>query len=115
MWPAIHLTTGDPIVYWPGAPTGTKYANFPGVANSYPTAQVPDPNNGNVMSWKTPQVRPTMGATGNCDPLTASSAHAVVLVSMGDGSVKGVRSAVSLKSWNAGLSPLGGESVGDDF
>lgn len=115
VWPAIHLTTGDSIVYWPGASTGMKYANFPGVANAYPTAQVPDPSNGNVMSWKTPQVRPTMGITGNCDPLTASSGHAVVLVCLGDGSVKGVTTAISLRSWNAALSPIGGEPIGGDF
>jgi hypothetical protein len=116
VWPAVHLTTGDPIVYWPGATTGTKYANFPGVANSYPTAQIPDPSNDNAMSWKTPQVNPTMGMSGNCDPLTASSGHTgVVSVCMGDGSTRSIVPAVSLKSWNAAISPAANDIVQDGF
>src|SRR5207249_4024626 len=56
VWPAVNLTTGDPIVYWPGIDTGaTVPTGFPGSATQYATAKVADPNNGNVMSFKVPQ------------------------------------------------------------
>src|SRR5262249_7813000 len=62
VWPAVNLTTGDPIVYWPNVATSNAVpAGFPGFAFQYPTAKVPDPANGNVMSFKTPQASPTLG------------------------------------------------------
>ena len=71
---------------------------------------------GNAQSWKVPQASPSLGTTGTCDPLTASSLHsAVVQVGMGDGSVRGVSPTISLRTWNAVLSPTGGEVVGGDW
>jgi prepilin-type N-terminal cleavage/methylation domain-containing protein len=118
VWPATNLTTGDPVVYWPGeATTNAPPALAPGMfAYQYPTAQVPDPANNNVPSWKLPQVSPTLGASGTCDPTTASSLHtSVVLVGMGDGSVRSVSASISLRTWNAALSPAGGEVLGSDW
>jgi prepilin-type N-terminal cleavage/methylation domain-containing protein len=116
VWPATNLTTGDPIVYWTGADTTTAFAGLPGFALQYPTARVADPNNGNVKSWKLPQAAPTLGASGTCDPTTASSGHVEgVLVSMGDASVRMVTASVSMKTWNAVLTPAGGEVVGPDW
>jgi prepilin-type N-terminal cleavage/methylation domain-containing protein len=116
VWPAVNLTTGDPIVYWPTETTGTVPPGFPGAAITYPTALVPDPANNNVPSWKTPQVAPTLGSTGTCDPTTASAQHtAGVLVGLGDGSVRSVSAAVSMRTWNAALTPAGGEVLGTDW
>jgi hypothetical protein len=89
---------------------------FPGYAIQYPTAQVPDPISGNMTSWKTPQAAPTLGPTGTCDPTTASAAHAGgVLVGLGDGSVRTVSAVVSLSTWNAALTPAGGEVLASDW
>jgi prepilin-type N-terminal cleavage/methylation domain-containing protein len=118
VWPAVNLTTGDPIVYWTGANTTTSFPNppFHGFAIEYTTAKVADPNNGNVLSWKVPQVNPTLGASGNCDPTTANAGHTgVVLVSMMDGSVRGVSASVSMRTWIAALTPMGGEVMGSDW
>jgi hypothetical protein len=118
VWPAVNLTTGDSIVYWIGEDTTNSFTSigFPGGANQYPTARVPDPNNGNALSWKLPQGAPTLGPTGTCDPTTANSGHAEgVQVVLGDGSVHLVTAGVSLKTWNAVLTPAGGEVVGNDW
>jgi prepilin-type N-terminal cleavage/methylation domain-containing protein len=121
VWPAINLTTGDSIVYWPGADLGTTAPTVPGVgpgmfAIRYSTAKVPDPANGNVRSWRTPQVSPTLGTTGTCSPLTASSMHAGgVLVGLADGSVRSVSASITLRTWNAALTPSGGETLGNDW
>jgi hypothetical protein len=108
------VTTGDSIAYWPGETTNTLPAGFPGFGIAYPTAKVNDPANGNVASWKAPQAAPTLGPTGTCDPLTASGGHpGVVMVGMGDGSVRGIPSTISLRAWNAILTPRGGETGTD--
>jgi hypothetical protein len=82
----------------------------------YPTARIPDPANGGALSFKLPQVSPTLGTSGSCDPLTASSMHSgVVLVVLGDGSVRGVSASLTLRTWNAALTPAGGEVLGNDW
>jgi prepilin-type N-terminal cleavage/methylation domain-containing protein len=116
VWPAVNYTTGDSIVYWPGANTTTSFPGLPGFAIQYPTAKVPDPANGNVASWKRPQPRPTLGTSGTCDPLTANGGHtSVVLVLLADGSVRGISGNISLRTWNAALTPAGGEVLGNDW
>ena len=116
VWPAVNLTTGDPIVYWTGEATTTSFPGFPGFAIQYPTSRVPDPNNGNAPSWKVPQSTPSLGPTGTCDPTTANGGHpGGVLVALGDGGVRLVSAAVSMKTWNAALTPAGGEVLGSDW
>jgi prepilin-type N-terminal cleavage/methylation domain-containing protein len=118
VWAAVNLTTGDPITYWLGEEaTNTPPGMAPGGgAAQYPTAKIPDPANGNVLSFKVPQASPSLGTTGTCDPTTASSMHTgVVLVGLGDGSVRSVSSSVSLRTWNAALTPNGGEVLGSDW
>ena len=116
VWPAVNLTTGDPIVYWPGIATTSSFPGFPGFGIQYPTAMIPDPANGNVASFKVPQASPSLGTTGTCDPLTANSGHSgVVLVGLGDGSVRGVSPSITLRTWNAALTPAGGEVLGSNW
>jgi prepilin-type N-terminal cleavage/methylation domain-containing protein len=116
VWPAVNLTTGDPISYWPGETTGNIPSGFPGFAIPYPTAMIPDSANGNALEWKTPQANPTLGPTGTCDPLTANGGHTGgVLVSLADGSVRLVSPGVSQRTWNAALTPAGGETLGSDW
>jgi prepilin-type N-terminal cleavage/methylation domain-containing protein len=124
VWSAVNLTTGDAIVYWPGetAPTppggqpGFGGLPLPGFAIGYPTAMVADPNNGNALSWKLPQIAPSVGTSGTCDPLTVNSGHpGVVLVTLADASVRPVSGGVSLRTWNAALTPAGGEILGPDW
>lgn len=120
VWPATNLTTGDPIVYWKGitTPGGTPPLN---TANSmfaitYPTAMVTDPNNGNMLSYLVPQIRPTVGTGGNCNSFTASAGHsAATIVCMGDGSVRAVTANVTMRSWNAVLTLQAGDAIGGDW
>jgi hypothetical protein len=129
VWPATNLTLGDPVGYWPTEASTTTPAQVPagfgstaaggsqgGFQNTYSTAMIPDPNNNNVMSFKVPQINPTYGPNGGtCDPTTASSSHpSGVLVGMGDGSVHSV-GTISMKTWNALLTPAGGEVLGSDW
>jgi prepilin-type N-terminal cleavage/methylation domain-containing protein len=112
VWPAVNVTTGDSIVYWPGANTTASFPGFPGFGIQYSTAKVADPANGNVLSWKLPQPAPRLGTSGNCDPLTASGGHpGVVMVAIADGSVRGIPGTITLRAWNAMLTPRGGEIV----
>ena len=61
-----------------------------------------------------PQAAPSLGNTGNLIPTTASGGHPnVVMVGMGDGSIRGVSANILLKTWNAVLTPDKGETVGD--
>jgi prepilin-type N-terminal cleavage/methylation domain-containing protein/prepilin-type processing-associated H-X9-DG protein len=119
VWPATNLTTGDPIVYWPNERTSNQPPpGFPtgagGFAIQYPTSQVQDPNNGNAWSWKAPQAAPSLGTSGTCDPTTSNGGHTgTVNVALADGSVRGVSPTIALITWNAVLTPNGGESVGD--
>lgn len=117
VWPAVNLTTGDSIVYWPNAATNNSVpTGMLGFATHYPTAKIPDPANGNVASWRGPQASPTLGATGTCNPTTASSMHpGVVMVGMGDGSVRGINGSITLKTWNSVLTPDRGETLGADW
>lgn len=116
VWPAVNLTTGDAIVYWKGAATTSSFPGFPGFGIQYSTAMIPDPDNGNTPSWKVPQVSPTMGTSGTCDPTTANGGHpGAVVVCLADGSVRSISSSISLRTWNAALTPNGGEPMGSDW
>jgi prepilin-type N-terminal cleavage/methylation domain-containing protein len=112
VWPAVNLTTGDSIVYWNGITTKTSFTNHQGFGIAYPTAMVPDPSNPSVRLFKVPQVAPTMGTTGTCDPLTANAGHrGGTLVALGDASVRVVTGSISLRVWNAALTYKGGEPM----
>ena len=119
VWPAVNLTTGDPISYWPNentAGTPSWLSAYGGFATEYPTAKVADPNNGNVLSFRTPQSAPSLGSSGSCNPLTANGGHpSGVLVGMGDGTVRSVSESVSMKTWNSVLTPNGDETLGGDW
>jgi len=117
VWPAVNLTTGDPITYWPNeATSATVPPGFPGFAIQYSTAKIPDPSNGNVPSFKVPQASPRLGVGGTCDPTTSSAMHTgVVLVGLSDGSVRPITTSISLRTWNAALTPAGGEVLGSDW
>lgn len=118
MWPAANISTGDPIAYWVGEEaTNTPSGLVPGTqAVQYPSAKVPDPAKGKVLSFKGPRAAPTLGTSGTCDPTTASSMHpGVVLVALGNGSVRGVSPSITLRTGNATLTPTGGEILGSDW
>jgi prepilin-type N-terminal cleavage/methylation domain-containing protein len=115
VWPATNLTTGDAIVYWPGitlpptAGVGLP-ADFLAIGGNfglqYTTAMI-----GTPPMYKVPQASPTLGvSSGTCDPTTASSGHrGMVLVGLGDASVRGVSPSISIRVWNAALTFKGGE------
>jgi prepilin-type N-terminal cleavage/methylation domain-containing protein len=118
VWPATNLTTGDSIVYWPRAATSTSFPALPapGFATRYATAMIPDPANGNVQSWRTPQAAPSVGTTGVCNPTTANGGHpSVVNVGLADGSVRAISASITLRTWNALLTPDRGETIQGDY
>jgi type II secretory pathway pseudopilin PulG len=118
VWPAVNLTTGDPILFWTGENTTSDPPGLaPGTfAIEYPTSKVPDPLSGRALSWKVPQAAPTVGATGTCDPLTANSGHSTAVhAGLGDGSVRAISPTISMRTWNAVLTPAGGEPLGSDW
>ena len=116
VWPAVNVTTGDPIVYWPNIWSTVNPPGYQGLIYAYPSALIPDPANGNVASWKPPQAHPSMGPSGTCDPTTLSGGHTgVVMVLLGDGSVKAVSATISVRSWNAALTPAGDDFFGPDW
>jgi hypothetical protein len=124
VWPATNLTTGDSIVYWPRADVSTSYPDrlgpiggAQGFALQYATAKIPDPANGNVRSWRTPQAAPTVGvSSGTCNPTTANGGHpSVVLVGLVDGSVRPISAAITIRTWNSLLTPDQGETIQGDY
>ena len=116
VWPAVNLTTGDPIVYWQGADTTVTFPGFPGFGTQYPTAKIPDPAAGGAKSWKLPQAAPTVGASGNCDPTTGNGGHpGTVNACLADGSVRSIDAALSLRTWNAALTPAKEDQLGADW
>ena len=117
VWPAVNLTTGDSIVYWPRMSSSASFSSaFPGGATVYSTAMIQDPANGNILSYRAPQAAPSVGPTGTCNPLTASGGHAsAVIVGICDGSVRSVSPNISLRTWNAALTPNLGETLGGDW
>lgn len=58
------------------------------------------------------QVQPT---AGNCDPTRASTAHAVMLVCLGDGHVRGLSPNMSDDIWWALVTPKGDEVLDSDW
>jgi len=115
VWPAINLTTGDPIAYWPHEDTGVPDSMMapPGApsifAITYPTAK-------SGGYFKVPQVAPSVGNNGHCSPLTFNAGHSgVVQVVLGDASVRGITANISIATWNAALTPQGNEVMGPDW
>jgi prepilin-type N-terminal cleavage/methylation domain-containing protein len=53
--------------------------------------------------------------TGTCDVTATVSPHAVMLVSMGDGSVRTVSSSVSAATWISACDPRDGNPLGSDW
>jgi prepilin-type N-terminal cleavage/methylation domain-containing protein len=117
VWPAVNLTTGDSILFWTGEESTTNPPTLAGgtFAIQYPTSKVPDPATGKP-GWKVPQAAPTVGPSGTCDPLTGNSGHTgAVLVTLGDASVRPINPGLSMKTWNAVLTPAGGEILDNDW
>jgi prepilin-type N-terminal cleavage/methylation domain-containing protein len=117
VWPAVNLTTGDSILFWTGEDTTSSPPTLaPGTfAIQYATSKVVDPVTGQ-RGWKVPQATPSVGATGTCDPLTGNSGHpTAVLVTLGDASVRPIHPGISMQTWNAVLTPAGGEVPGNDW
>lgn len=115
-------TTGI-ICYWAYPPAGQSWAK-PEPAPSPNTSVYSGPivgyKNGLIYSGAVgSEPSPQAGAgTGQVpvDPTVAQSAHtAVVQVAMGDGSARGVSSAVSKKTWNLALTPADSSPLGSDW
>jgi prepilin-type N-terminal cleavage/methylation domain-containing protein len=65
-------------------------------------------------AYQTPQVRPSPSNGG--DKVRASSAHtSVVLVGLGDGSVRNVNAGISQPTWQNALTPADGLTLGADW
>jgi len=66
-----------------------------------------------LWSAALPQINPI---AANCDPSRAQGlSSSGIQVGLGDGSVRSVGSGVSQTTWNAALTPAGGEVLGNDW
>lgn len=93
-----------PLSWMPG---GKRIQTWSGQSYEYPTTAAFHAGNGK------PQIGTT---TANCDPyLPTGLSSGVCLVSLGDGSVRGVTAAINLNTWIAAGSPNGGEVLGNDW
>jgi len=61
------------------------------------------------------QPTPYTGPASQCDPRLASTAHPNMQTGMADGSVRGISSGVTGKTWWAAVTPNGGETLGNDW
>jgi prepilin-type N-terminal cleavage/methylation domain-containing protein len=71
----------------------------------------------NLVAGKTFQLQPAPNAYPyQCDPtLPQGFSTATMQILLGDGSVRGVGSGVKAATWNAALTPNGGETLGSDW
>ena len=93
-----------PLGWMPG---GKRIQTWAGLSYEYPTTAAFHAGNG----------RPQIGTTtANCDPyLPTGLSSGVCLVSLGDGSVRGITAGISNNTWLAAGSPNGGEVLGNDW
>jgi hypothetical protein len=61
------------------------------------------------------QPQPYVGPTSQCDPRLPQTAHPNMQAGMADGSVRGVSSGITGKTWWAAVTPNGGETLGNDW
>jgi hypothetical protein len=62
------------------------------------------------------QVRPKAGKTaGTCDPFLAQTPHDVMVVGLGDGSVRSVNGSISLTTWSIACNPRSTAVLGADW
>jgi prepilin-type N-terminal cleavage/methylation domain-containing protein len=59
--------------------------------------------------------QPYTGPASQCDPRLTQTAHPNMQAGMADGSVRGISSGVSGKTWWAACTPNGGETLGNDW
>jgi len=65
-------------------------------------------------AYQVPQVQPTNSGTNACQPHRATAlSPGGCQVAMGDGSVRNVRASIAQPTWQASLTPNGGEVIGD--
>jgi len=101
------ITNGGTLLFWPGGNWWWSAHDWgPTFANG---GQGGQGNNWNQIPM-TQMTNPSL-----CDRSRASSAHAVCLVVMLDGSTKAVSGGVSQPSWQSAFTPDDGAVIGSDF
>ncbi len=97
-----------------GTDNGTLWAHgtwnsdwMPGIANT---------QNYGSKAFDVPQSQPTNTGVNQCQPWRATALSASgCQVAMGDGSVRSVRASISQPTWQAALTPSGGEVLPSDW
>jgi Protein of unknown function (DUF1559) len=88
---------------------GGKTWNYPFSGGVMPSPMIPD-----ILAGTTPFQAGV--AAVNCNPLVVQGPHtSVMIVGMGDGSVRGVNSNISAYSWATSCDPIDGYIVGSDW
>jgi prepilin-type N-terminal cleavage/methylation domain-containing protein len=105
IWPMEGSATNTPGFGWYTAgyrsnwnvPGGfqTDFSSVPATASGIPFQVAPLP--------------------AGCNPAVTQSAHAVMVVGLGDGSVRTVTAATSLTTWGHACNPLDGHPLGNDW
>jgi prepilin-type N-terminal cleavage/methylation domain-containing protein len=108
------------FAYWKAAPAGSNYSsggglssgangNLGGGAGGVYAFGYPDYTQGNLPFQLNP-------ISGNCNPELLASPHSgVMLVGLGDGSVKSVSSSISATTWKNACNPRSGVPLGADW
>jgi prepilin-type N-terminal cleavage/methylation domain-containing protein len=122
-WPsyAAHNTVRDTSTT-SGDPNLNNYAGVPAPTGGASVGTAPNGNTQGVYVFGYPdfasgnlpfQINP---APGNCRPDLLQSPHTgVMLVSLGDGSVRGVTASIQASTWKAACNPIDGVVLGTDW
>ena len=103
----MDFNTGNPLLSAPGPVAGNGSAYAPSFGRNLPVAGLPTPP---TIPF---QPRPYVP---DCDPrLLQSLAGNALQLALADGSVRSIAPSVSLTTWNATITPQGGEVLGSDW
>jgi hypothetical protein len=121
---AYYLSNGN-SAQWQASQSQYWWTMLPNMQASLASIQVKDSANNTITCitnqattgpWPVFQSSPTTGTrTSTCDITMTQGMHTGMNVLMGDGSVHLVSQSVSTTSWNASITPNGGDTLGNDF
>jgi len=112
---AYNLTYSYSYTYSYSLTWAPQYASYGNYSYSYSYNSYPSLPTFYLVAGKTFQEQPSYGGYQCDSSLPQSFSSGSIQVLLGDGSVRGVTTGVSATTWNAALTPNGGEVLGNDW